>query len=58
MNCLPDRPKNMRPDTALVVLYRDTGSVEPGSGQIFGSVSGSENQVLGISYAKDTFILN
>ena len=21
MNCLPDRPKNMRPDTALVELY-------------------------------------
>ena len=27
---------------------RDTGSVEPGSRPIFGSVSGSENQFLGI----------
>ena len=27
---------------AKVVLYRDTGSVEPGSRQFFGSVSGSE----------------
>ena len=40
-----------------VVLYRDTGSVEPGSGPIFGSVSGSENQFLGIAYAKDTYFL-
>ena len=40
-----------------VVLYRDTGSVDPGSGPIFGSVSGSEIQILGIAYAKDTFCL-
>ena len=31
---------------AKVVLYRDTGSVEPGSGPFFGSVSGSENHFL------------
>ena len=31
-----------------VVLYRDTGSVEPGSRPFFGSVSGSEIQILGI----------
>ena len=37
--------------------YRDTGSVEPGSRQNFGSVSGSENQLLGIFYTKDTFSL-
>ena len=40
-----------------VVLYRDTGSVDPGSGPIFGSVSGSEIHILGIAYAKDTFYL-
>ena len=40
-----------------VVLYRDTGSVHPGSGPIFGSVSGSEIHILGIAYAKDTFSL-
>ena len=40
-----------------VVRYRDTGSVDPGSGLIFGSVSGSEIQILGIAYAKDTFCL-
>ena len=40
-----------------VVLYRDTGSVDPGSGPIFGSVSGSEIQILGIACAKDTFSL-
>ena len=40
-----------------VVLYRDTGSVDPGSGPIFGSVSGSEIHILGIAYAKDTFSL-
>ena len=34
---------------------RDTSSVEPGSGPIFGSVSGSEIHILGIAYAKDTF---
>ena len=28
--------------------YRDTGSAEPGSAAIFGSVSGSENHFLGI----------
>ena len=40
-----------------VVLYRDTGSVDPGSGPIFGSASGSEIHILGIAYAKDTFYL-
>ena len=40
-----------------VVLHRDTGSVEPGSRQNFGSVSGSENQILGIFHTKDTFCL-
>ena len=40
-----------------VVLYRDTGSVDPGSGPILGSVSGSEIHILGIAYAKDTFSL-
>ena len=40
-----------------VVLCRDTGSVDPGSGPIFGSVSGSEIQILVIAYAKDTFCL-
>ena len=40
-----------------VVLYRETGSVDPGSGPIFGSVSGSEIHILGIAYAKDTFSL-
>ena len=40
-----------------VVLYRDTGTVDPGSGPIFGSVSGSEIHNLGIAYAKDTFFL-
>ena len=40
-----------------VVLYRDTGSAEPGSGPIFGSVSGLESQFLGIARAKDTFFL-
>ena len=39
------------------MLYRDTGSAEPGSGPIFGSVSGSENQFLGITYAKDMYFL-
>ena len=43
--------------TFKVVLYRDTGSVDPGSGAIFGSVSGSEIHILGISDAKDTFSL-
>ena len=40
-----------------VVLYRDTGSVNPGSGPILGSVSVSEIHILGIAYAKDTFSL-
>ena len=40
-----------------VVLYRDTGSVDPGSEPIFGSLSGSEIHILGITYAKDTFSL-
>ena len=31
------------PTTSKVVLYRDTGSVDPGSRPYFGSVSGSEN---------------
>ena len=35
--------------------YRSKGSVEPGSVAIFGSVSGSENQILWIFYSKDTF---
>ena len=30
-----------------VVLYRDTGWVDPGSGPILGSVSGSEINILG-----------
>ena len=42
---------------AKVVLYRDTGSIDPGSGPIFGSVSGSEIHILGIAHAKDTFSL-
>ena len=41
--------------TDKVVLYRDTGSVYPGSGPIIGSVSGSEIHILGIAHAKDTF---
>ena len=40
-----------------VRTYRDTGSVEPGSEPIFGSVSGSENQIFGILCDKDTFCL-
>ena len=40
-----------------VVLYRDTGSVNPRLGPICGSVSGLEIHILGISYAKDTFSL-
>ena len=43
--------------TTKVVLYRDTGSADPGSGPILGSVSGSEIHILGIAYAKDTFSL-
>ena len=39
------------------MLYRDTGSAKPGSGLIFGSVSGLESQFLGIAYVKDTFCL-
>ena len=38
-------------------LYQDTGSVEPGSRPLFGSVSGSENQFWGIFTSKDTFCL-
>ena len=46
-----------------VVLHRDTGSVDPGSGSNFGSVSGLEIHILGIlpmqkilfAYNKDTF---
>ena len=37
------------------MLYRDTGSVDPGLGPIFGSVYGLEIHILGIAYAKDTF---
>ena len=44
-------------DEGKVVLYRDTGSDDPGSGPIFGSVSGSEIHILGIAYAKVTFSL-
>ena len=40
-----------------VVQYPDTGSIEPGSGPIFGSVSGSDSKFWGIAYAKDTFFL-
>ena len=40
-----------------VGLYRDTGSVNPGSGPIFAFVSGSEIQILGVAYAKDTLSL-
>ena len=47
----------MASQVGKVVLYRDTGSVDPGSGPIFGSVSGSEIHILGIAYAKDTFFL-
>ena len=43
--------------TGKVALYRDTGSVEPGSRPFFGSVSGSEIQILDIALAKDTFSL-
>ena len=43
----------MASQVGKVVLYRDTGSVDPGSGPIFGSVSGSEIHILGIAYAKD-----
>ena len=45
------------PAAARVRTYRDTGSVEPGSEPIFGSVSGSENQIFGILCDKDTFCL-
>ena len=38
-----------------VVLYRDTGSVDPGSGSVFGCVSGSEIHIFSIAYAIDTF---
>ena len=38
-----------------VVLYRDTGSVKPGSRPFFGSVSGWESQFLVIDNAKSTF---
>ena len=37
--------------------YQSKGPVEPGSVAIFGSVSGSENQILWIFYSKDTFLL-
>ena len=40
-----------------VRTYRDTGSVQPGSEPIFDSVSGSENQIFGISCDRDTFCL-
>ena len=40
-----------------VVLYQDTCLVDPGSGPIFGSVSGSDIPILGIAQAKDTFSL-
>ena len=40
-----------------VVMYRDTGSVDPGLGPILGSVSGSEIHILGITCANDTFFL-
>ena len=36
---------------------RDTGSVEPGSEQIFGSVSGSGNKISCILCSRDTFCL-
>ena len=36
---------------------RDTGSVEPGSRPIFGSVSGSEIHYLGFFDGKDIFCL-
>ena len=36
---------------------RDTVLVEPGSRQIFGSVSVSESRFLGILCSKDTFVL-
>ena len=35
------------------MLYQNTGSAEPGSGPLFGSVSGLESQLLGST--KDTF---
>ena len=47
----------MASQVCKIVLYRDTGSVDPGSGPILGSVSGSEIHILGIFYAKDTFSL-
>ena len=37
------------------MLCRDTGSVDPGSGPNFGSVSGLEIHISGISYANDNF---
>ena len=43
------------------MLYRDTGSVDPGSGPIFGSISDSEIHILApiqkilFPYTKDTF---
>ena len=40
-----------------VKTYRDAGWAEPGSERIFCSVSGSENQILGIFWSKDTFFL-
>ena len=43
---------------ARVRTYRDTGSVESGLEPIFGSVSGSENQISGIwCDDEDTFCL-
>ena len=44
-------------EVGRVRTYRDTGLVEPGSEPIFGSVSGSENQIFGILCDKDNFCL-
>ena len=54
-----DRPRPGFPITPLgkVALYRDTGSADPGSAAIFGSVSVSEIHILCIALAKDTFSL-
>ena len=54
---LGDRTYKNWPRPTKVVLYRDTGSVDPGSGHVFGSVSGSEIHILGVTHAKDTFSL-
>ena len=45
------------PNVQGCAVSENTGSVDPGSGPIFGSASGSEIHILGIAYAKDTFYL-